>query len=161
MPPNYNHYRNPGLCQVPESLPSAFYQALGKDCFAECHPRQSPTLGNDPVYPVQDTRHNEALGKEPFVERQTLGKDGSRQRAVSGCLQLTAVSLCQGPKADTRQSRFFAECQITGTRQRRSLSSVFCGHSAKHIFIFLFWSPNFLWYVPTLCRHTCTILEQL
>jgi hypothetical protein len=28
---------------------------------------------------VQDTRHSEALGKKPFDERQTLGKDGSRQ----------------------------------------------------------------------------------
>jgi hypothetical protein len=155
------HYRNPGLCRVPESLSSAFYRALGKDCFVECRPRQSPTLGNETVYRVQDTRHSEALGKEPFAERQTLDKDGSRQRAVSGRLQPTVVSLCRGPKADTRQSRLFAECQITGTQQRWSLPSVFCGHSAKHIFIFLFWSPNFLWYVPTLCRHTCTILEQL
>jgi hypothetical protein len=35
-------------------------------------------------------------------------------------------------------SRFFAECQISGTRQRWSLPSVFCGHSAKHIFIFFY-----------------------
>jgi hypothetical protein len=155
------HYRNSDLCRVPASLPSAFYRALGKDYFAECRPRQSPTLGNETVYRVQDTRHSEALDKEHFAERQTLGKDGSRQRAISDRLQLTAVSLCRGPKADTRQSRFFAECQITGTRQRVSLPSVLCGHSAKHIFIFLFWPPNFLWYVPTLYRPTCTILGQL
>jgi hypothetical protein len=95
------------------TLPSA---ALGKDYFAECRPRQSPALGNETVYRVQDTRHSEALGKEHFAEWQTIGKDGSQQRAVSGRLQLTAVSLCRGPKADTRQSRFFAECHITGTR---------------------------------------------
>jgi hypothetical protein len=100
---------------VPESLSSAFYRALGKDYFVECRPRQSPMLGNETVYRVQDTRHIEALGKEPFAERQKLGIDGSRQRVVSGRLQLTAVSLCRGPKADTRQSRFFDECRITGT----------------------------------------------
>jgi hypothetical protein len=144
---------------LPESgpLPSA-------GGFAECFlsgTRQSPALGKEFVYRVQDTRHSEALDKECFVERQTLDKDGSRQRAVSGRLQLTVVSLCRGLKAGTRQSLLFAECQISGTRQRESLPSVFCGHSAKHIFIFLFWPPNFLWYVPTLCRPTCTILGQL
>jgi hypothetical protein len=97
---------------LPESgfLPSAFYRALGKDPFAECRPRQSPALSKEIIYRVQDTRHSEALGKERFAETQTLGKDGSRQRAVSGHLQLTAISLCRGPKVDTRQSRFFAEC---------------------------------------------------
>jgi hypothetical protein len=61
------HYRNPGLCRVPEALPSA---ALGKEL----------------VYRVQDTRHRETLGKESFAEWQTLGKNGARQRAVSGRL---------------------------------------------------------------------------
>jgi hypothetical protein len=155
------HYRNPGLCRVPAALPSAFYHALDKEDFAQRRTRQSPALGKELVYRVHDTRHRETLGKAVFAERRTLGKDGSRQRAVSGHLQLTTVSLCRGPKAGTRQSRFFAECQISGTRQRGSLPSVFCGHSTKHIFIFLFWPPNFLWYVPTLCRPTCTILGQL
>jgi hypothetical protein len=146
---------------VPESLPSAFYQTLSKEDFAESRTRQSPALGKELVYRVQDTRHSEALSKDSFAERQTLGKDGSRQRSVSGHLQLTSVSLCREPPAGTRQSRFFAECHIAGTRQRESLSSVSCGHSAKHICIFLFWPRNFLWYVPTLCRPTCTILGQL
>jgi hypothetical protein len=115
---------------VPKALPSVFCPALGKKAFAERRTWQSPALGKELVYRVQDTRHSEELGKECFAERQTLDKDGSRQRAVSSRLQLTAVSLCQGPKA--------------GTRQRASLPSVLCGHSAKHIFIFLFWPPNFL-----------------
>jgi hypothetical protein len=139
------HYRNSGLCLVSGSLPSAFYRALGKEDFAESCTRQSLALGKELVYRVWDTRHREALGKCCFAERQTLDKDGARQRAVSGRLQLTAVSLCQGPKAGTRQSRFFAECQIYGTRQRVSLPSVISEHSAKYIFIFLFWPPNFLW----------------
>jgi hypothetical protein len=146
---------------VPESLSSAFYRTLGKEDFVERRTRQSPPLGKELVYRERDTRHSEALGKDSFAECQTLGKDGSRQRSVSGRLQLTSVSLCRGPPAGTRQSRFFAECHIAGTRQRESLPSVFCGHSAKKICIFLFWPPNFLWYVPTLYRPTCTILGQL
>jgi hypothetical protein len=91
------HYRNPGLCRVPATLPSAFYRALGKKDFAERRTRQSSALGKELVYRVQDTRHRETLAKDCFAERQTLGKEGSRQRAVSGRLQLTAVSLCRGP----------------------------------------------------------------
>jgi hypothetical protein len=113
----YTHYWNLGLCRVSAALPSAFYQTLG----------QSPALGKELVYRVQDTRHSEALGK-----------DGSRQRSVSGRLQLTSVSLCQGSAAGTRQSRFFAECHIAGTRQRECLPSVFCWHSANHICIFFY-----------------------
>jgi hypothetical protein len=93
------HYRNPGLCRVPAALLSVFYRALGKEDFAERRTRQSHALGKELVYRVQDTRHNEALGKDCFAEWQTLDKDGSRQRAVSGHLQLTAASLCRGPLA--------------------------------------------------------------
>lgn len=57
------------------------------------------------------TLDTETLGKDVFVEWQTLGKGGSRERAVSDRLKLTAVSFCRGPKA--------------GTRQRRSLPNVF------------------------------------
>jgi hypothetical protein len=149
--PRVAHYRNPVLCRVPVALSSAFYR----------HTRQSPALGKELVYRVQDTRHIEALGKDSFAERQTLGKEGARQRAVSGRLQLTSVRLCRVLESGTGQTSFFAECQISDTRQRVSLPSVFSGHSAKHILNFLFWPPNFLWYVPTLCRPTCTILGQL
>jgi hypothetical protein len=123
---------------VPGSLPSSFYRALDKEGFAESRTRQSPALGKELVYQVRDTRHRETLGKDCFAERQTLGKDGARQRAVSGRLQLMVVSLYRGPKAGTRQSIFFAECQISGTRQRGSLPSVFCYHSTKHIFNFFY-----------------------
>jgi coniferyl-aldehyde dehydrogenase len=33
------HYRNPRLCRVLASLPSAFCRALGKESFAECRTR--------------------------------------------------------------------------------------------------------------------------
>ena len=88
---------------MPAGLPSAFYRALGKADFAERRTRQSPALGKELIYRVQDTRHSQALGKDCFAERQALGKYGSRQRVVSGRLQLTAVSLCREPAAGTRQ----------------------------------------------------------
>jgi hydrogenase/urease accessory protein HupE len=53
-------------------LPSAFYRTVGKEDFAERRTRQSPALGKELVYRVQDTRH-----------RETLGKDGARQRAFA------------------------------------------------------------------------------
>jgi hypothetical protein len=98
------------------SLPSAFSRALGKEAFDESRTQQSPTLGNELVYRVQDTRYRNTLGKDMFAEWQTLGKGGARQRANNGRLKLTTVSLCRGTKAGTRQRGFFAECQISGTR---------------------------------------------
>jgi hypothetical protein len=82
---------------LPESgpLPSAFYRALGKKTF---------------VYRVQDTRHRNTLGKDMFVEWQSLDKGGARQKAVSDRLKLAAVSLCRGSRTGTRQRGFFAVC---------------------------------------------------
>jgi hypothetical protein len=127
------------------TLPSA---ALGKEDFAERRTRQSPALGKELVYRVQDTRHSEALGKDCFVERQTLDKDDSRQRAVSGRLQLTAVSLCRVSNIWHSAKRVFIECLLW-----------ILGKS--YFYFFYFGHQTFLWYVPTLCRPTCTILIQL
>jgi hypothetical protein len=112
---SYSHW----YPSLPEfgSLPSA-------GGFAECFlsgTRQSPTLGKDLIYRVRDTRHSPALGKDCFAESQTLGKEGSRQRAVSGRLQLTAVSLCRVPHI--------------GHSAKDALPSAFSRHSAKYIFI--------------------------
>jgi hypothetical protein len=116
------HYRNSGLCWVLGSLSSAFYRTLSKEDFTKHRTQQSTALGKELFYRVRDTQHRGTLDKDCFAERQTLDKDSARQRSVSGRLKLTVVSLCRGPKA--------------GTRQSRSLPSVFFGHSAKHIFIF-------------------------
>jgi hypothetical protein len=76
-------------------------------------------------------------------------------------LKLTAVSLCREPRFGTRQRVFFAECQILGTRQR-TLCRVSSLDTRQSIFLFfLFCLPNFLWYVPTLCRPICIICGQL
>jgi hypothetical protein len=114
----YVHYRNSGLCRVPRALPSAFCWALGKDSFAESRTRQSPALGNDLVYRVQDTRYRITLSKDNFTECRTLSKDDAQQRAVSGRLKMTAVNLCRGSKVGTREKGFFVECQLDDTRQR-------------------------------------------
>jgi hypothetical protein len=107
---------------VPDSLPSAFCRALIKDFFAESRTRQSPALGNFFVYRVQDTRYRNTLCKDKFAEWQTLGKGGSWQKAVSG-----------RSKANGRQPLPRAEGRHSA---KNSLPSVFCGHLAKHIFIF-------------------------
>jgi hypothetical protein len=103
---------------VPGPLPSVFCRAPDKDSYAESHTRQIPALGNDLVYRVQDTRYIITLGKDNFTECRTLGKDGARQRAISGRPKMTAINLCRGSKADTRQRGFFAECQLDDTWQR-------------------------------------------
>jgi hypothetical protein len=110
------HYRNTCLCRVPGALPSAFCRALGKEAFAESRTRQSPTLGNDHVYRVQDTRYRNTLDKDSFVECQTLDKDGARQRAVSGRLKMTVVNLCRGLRVGTRQRPLY-RVPFFGTRQ--------------------------------------------
>jgi hypothetical protein len=43
------------------------------------------------------------LGKEAFAECRTLSEGGTRQRAVSGRLELTTVNFCRGPSVGTRQ----------------------------------------------------------
>ena len=42
-----------------------------------------------------------------------------------------------------------------------ALPSVNLGHSAKYILFFPFSEPNFLWFVPTLCRLTCSIFGTI
>jgi hypothetical protein len=54
-----------------------------------------------------------------------------------------------------------AECHTASTRQR-CLCRVSFLDTRQSTFLFcLFSQPNFLWYVPTLCRPTCIICGQL
>jgi hypothetical protein len=144
-------YRNPRLCRVSASLPSAFCRALGKvrlsamSLFTECW-----TLGTGP---------HSAKTRLPSVKHSAKGALGKGPSAAIP--KLTAVSLCQEPRVGTRQRVFFAECQIVGTRQS-SLCRVSSLDTRQSIFLFLlFCLPNFLWYVSTLCRPTCIISGQL
>jgi hypothetical protein len=88
--------------------------------------------------------------------KMALGKGPS-----AAVIKLTVVSLCRGPRVGTRQKGFFAECQIFDTRQR-PLCRVSYLDTRQSIFLFFrFCLPNFLWYVPTLCKPTCIICGQL
>jgi hypothetical protein len=120
-----------------KALPSA---ALGKVRLS----------AKSPFYRVLNTRHRAALGKDKFAECQTLGKGGSRQRAVSG-----------RPRADGRQSLPRANgwhsaksllYQVPHSRHsaKHSLPSVISRHSAKYIFIFLILSPKLF----VVCSYT-------
>jgi hypothetical protein len=101
------HYRNPRLCRVSNSLPSAFCRALGKvrlsvtSWFTE---RRTLTTG-----PHSAKTSKKALGKRPSA----------------AVLKLTAVSLCREPRTGTRQRGFFAECQILSTRSIDTRQSIF------------------------------------
>jgi hypothetical protein len=109
-PPRYgNHYRNPGLCRVSASLPSAFSCALDKAAFAESRTRQSPALGNELIYRVQDTRHKKLSAKtrlpsDKHSKKAALGKGPS-----AAVLKLTAVSLCRGLRSALGKD-LFTEC---------------------------------------------------
>jgi hypothetical protein len=77
--------------------------------------------------------------KSLFTECRTLGTaKHSAKTVLPSVKHSTNMALGKGPLAAVYSWRpsVFAECQISGTRQRESLPSVVCRHSAKHIFIF-------------------------
>jgi hypothetical protein len=76
-------------------------------------------------------------------------------------------SLCRVPsnRHSTKIVLIFFKilCHVShGRHSAKNVSpSVLFWHSATYIFIFFFSQPNFLWFVPTLCIPTCSILAQL
>jgi hypothetical protein len=90
------HYRNPGLCRVPTSLPSVFSRAFDKAAFAESHTRQSPALGNELVYRVQDTQHRKLSAKTCLQSGRHSAKAALGKESSAAVLKLAAVSLCRG-----------------------------------------------------------------
>jgi hypothetical protein len=99
-----------------------------------------------------------ALGKEKhtvnasFAERQALGKE--KQSAKN-----TLPSVGRSAKEDTRQASatqltasFFAECHVTGTRQRDWLR-----HSAKCRYFFSLFCPFFFYCHPIFSSTTYVI----
>jgi hypothetical protein len=138
------------------SLSSAFCRALRKEGFAERAALGKVRLSVTSLFTecrTFGTGPHSAKTCLPSVKhsaKKTLGKGPS-----AAVLKLTAISLCREPRTGTRQRGFFAECQILGTRQRR-LCRVSSIDTRQTIFLFFIF-----WYVPTLCRPTCTILGQL
>jgi hypothetical protein len=108
--------------------------------------QQSPALGNDGVCREQDSRYRNTLGEGRLSTkgRQPPSKADGRY-------------LCREPSSGTPQRIFFAECPPFDTRQSK-LCRVPPLDTRQSIFLFLFCQPNFLRYVSTLCRPTCTIL---
>jgi hypothetical protein len=136
------------------TLPNAFFRALG-EVFAECHTRQSPTLGNAHVYRERDSRHTKTLGKDLFTECQALGEG---RRSAKGRQQPSIADdryLCRESGFGTRQSSYFAECLKPYFAECRMMAL------GKVYFSFFLFPIKLLWYVPTLCRLTCSILAQL
>jgi hypothetical protein len=131
-----------------KALPSA---ALGKASlsakrfFPECW-----TLG---------TGRHSAKTSLPSVKHSAKGALG--KGPSTAVLKLTAVSLCREPAAGTRQRWFFAECHKSSTRQRALCRESYPDTRQSIFLFFWFCLPNFLWYVPTLCRPTCIICGQL
>jgi hypothetical protein len=147
-----------------ESLPSAFCRALGKEGFAES-PRAA--LGKvrlsaqrlfTECWTLGRGQHSAKTGL-PSVKHSTKGALGKKPSAAVP--KLTAVSICRVPTVGSRQRCFFAKRHAAVTRQRK-LCRVSYSDTRQSIFLF-FWFclPNFLWYVPTLCRPTCIICGQL
>jgi hypothetical protein len=134
--PSQHHYQNPGLCRVPTALPSAF-------------------IGHS----AKKTLPSAALGKvlrsvkSLFIECRTLGTaKHSAKTALPSVKHSAIMALGKGPLAAVYswRSSVFAECQISGTRQREPLPSVLCRHSAKHIFIFFILVTNLF----VVCSYT-------
>jgi hypothetical protein len=134
---------------LPESgpLPSAFYRTLGKvlrsvkSLFTECRTLGTAKDSSKTALPSVKHSAKMALGKGPLAAvyswRPSVFAEGQKP-ACGKVFSLPSVkylalgkeSLYRVSSVDTRQSIFL---------------------------FFLFWPPNFLWYVPTLCRPTCTI----
>jgi hypothetical protein len=145
-----NHYQNPRLCRV---SPLCECLLSGTRQRRLCREPHSIKLGSRQRASLPSARHS---AQDPTRQRHVKhsAKVAFGKGPSAAVPKLTAVSLCREPRVGNRQRVFFAECQIVGTRQR-----TLCRVS---IFIFfLFFLPNFLWYVPTLCRTTCIICGQL
>jgi hypothetical protein len=139
--------------------------ALGKEAFAECRTRQSPALGNDDVCREQDSRHRSLpsakhSAKISLPSAKHSAKGDSRQRTVRRRLKLTAVIFAESlVLALDKESSLPSASRLT--LDRASFAECRSWTLDKVYFYFLFCQPNFLWYVLTLCRPTCTILGQL
>jgi hypothetical protein len=105
--------------------------------------------------------------KSLFTECRTLGTEKhsaktalpSGKHSAKGRQRLSAFAEGRKPALGKADSLPSAKYLALGKEGLYRVSSV---DTRQIIFLFfLFWQPNFLWYVPTLCRPTCTILGQL
>jgi hypothetical protein len=96
-----------------------------------------------------------------FTEGSTLGEGW---RSVKDRQQSSIADgryLWRAPDADTPQRWYVVECQAGRYSAKHTFPSALLGHSVKFVFIFFFFHLNFVWFVPTLCRPTCSIFGTI
>jgi hypothetical protein len=161
------HKLQPSLPES-ESLPSVGF-------FAECllSGTRQRRLCREPPSVKSGSRHRDSL---PSAEHSA--EDSTRQRRfcrVSNTRQRELSAKSRQQSSQSWQPLVFAECQPSALGKDASLSSAMQlalgkGSFAEcliqtlgkvYFYFFLFCLPNFLWYVPTLCRPTCIICGQL
>jgi hypothetical protein len=106
------------------------------------------------------------LGKEKHLAKTTLPSASTRRTTTLGKVPSAIVYSWRPLSLPSAEPWHLANkllCRVSDVRHsaENALPSVMLGHSAKYFLFFFFFQPNFLWYVPTLCRPTCTILSQL
>ena len=123
--PIFSHYGKPAICRVPESLPSVFYRALGKD--RVCRVSNKIHSAN------KNTRQNTSL---PSVFFLALGKDVFCRVLFFGTRQNTSLP-----------SVFFWHCILSSALVLALGKQAFCRvhffwPSANHFFKAIFEALN-------------------
>jgi hypothetical protein len=107
------------------------------------------------------------LGTERHSAKTTLPSGKHSAKMALGKGPLAAIYSCQPSAfAEGRKPALSKAYSLPSVKYlplgKEGLYRVSSVDTRQSIFLFfLFWPPNFLWYVPTLCRPTCTILGQL
>ena len=152
------HYRRWLLCRVSQTLPSAFYRALGKEavCWVperkhsanNWHSRQRGGLPSAEHSANNNTRQRGGLPSAKHSANQN-----TRQRDASVNGRQPPLILCRVSSPDTRQRGSFAECLLLTLGKEAPLPSVIVWHSVNHFFHF--WPPNFFYSPHTIPGTPC------
>ena len=128
------YYRRWLLCQVSQTLPSAFYRALGKEAICRVPERKYST----------NNRHSANNNTRQIPGLLSVGHSANQntwQRAAAVNGRQSSLTLCRVSSSDTWQSD--------------DLPSVIFWHAANHIF-FHFWPPNFFCSPHTIPGTPCS-----
>ena len=102
------HDRRRLLCQVSQTLPSAFYRALGKEAVCRVLERKH-SANKQVVCQVPNTRQRITLDKDQVCR---VSNNNTRQRATAVNSQQPSLILCRVSAPNTRQRGSFAECHF-------------------------------------------------
>ena len=115
------HYGKPVICRVPESLPSVFYRALGKD--RVCRVSNKIHSAN------KNTRQNTALPSDFFFWHSAKMYFAECYFSAYGKMRL-----CRVPFFWHSTKMYFAECYFLAHGKMRLCRVPFFWHSAKIYF---------------------------